>query len=358
MKKLLAGTDKGLLEFHLTLRGWRLNTIHFTGFPVSFVEEDVRNGIWRVTINHKHWGPKIHHSSDRGKNWETLISPGFPENDLDEKLPAVKRCWTIAHGKADDPDTFYVGVEPAALFKTEDNGKTFQFVRSLWSHPSRNAWTGGGKGSMDPFLHGILIDPEDVDHIYVGISCAGVFESLDGGDTWMPKNDGLVADFLPQTTPGVGHDPHSLKMSAQNPAIIWQQNHCGVFKTENGGELWYPLAEIHGKPNYGFALAVDNHDDESAWVVPAQNDDLRIPFENRLAVFHTNDGGKSWHEQTRGLPQTGCFDLALRHAMDMQNGHLAFGTNNGNLYYSGDYGEEWQIVSQNLATVRCVRFVD
>ena len=84
MKKLLVGTDKGLLEFYLTASGWKLNTIHFTGFPVSFVQEDTRSGIWRVTINHKHWGPKIHHSLDGGKHWETLAAPRFPEMALEK----------------------------------------------------------------------------------------------------------------------------------------------------------------------------------------------------------------------------------------------------------------------------------
>ena len=58
-----------------------------------------------------------------------------------------------------------------------------------------------------------------------GISCAGVFQSTDAGNTWYPTNTGLEAFFLPNSSIEVGHDPHSMIRHPKHPNVIWQQNH-------------------------------------------------------------------------------------------------------------------------------------
>jgi len=67
-----------------------------------------------------------------------------------------------------------------------------------------------------------LINRDNSDHIYVGISCAGVFETLDGGLTWEPKNKGLKADFLPDPLAEIGQDPHLVVMSNVDKQLMWQ----------------------------------------------------------------------------------------------------------------------------------------
>ena len=114
------------------------------------------------------------------------------------------------------------------------------------------------------------------------------------------------------------------------------------------------MTDPNGLANYGFAIVVDDADDQVAWVIPAQSDDLRFPHKNQLAVYQTENGGESWMAQRNGLPQNGSFDLVLRSAFAGKNGCLAFGTNNGNLYASTNNGESWQALSQNLSAVRSV----
>jgi len=350
--KILVGTDKGLVEYDLVNNELQLAEIHFMGLPVGAVCHDTRSGwIW-VGVNHKHWGPKIHCSKDKGKNWDELSSLKFPGGK-----EVVKSIWTIDYGPTDNPETLYIGIEPAALFKTSDGGITYQLIESLWDHPTKSLWTGGGKGSMYPFLHSAIVDPSDNSHIYVGISCAGVFETKDDGTSWEPINNGLTADYLPDPKALVGHDPHCLKMSSTNNKVIWQQNHCGIYKTYDGGREWKNVKEENGIANYGFAMALDPEDDDRVWVIPSLSDDLRIPINQALVVCETLNGGESWKELKSGLPQSGVFDLVLRQGLDISGSHLVFGTNNGNLYHSADYGETWIPVSQNLATIRVVKFV-
>lgn len=86
----------------------------------------------------------------------------------------------LAPSAADQPGTVYIGTEPGRLFRGDGEG--FQLVEGLWNHPSRPQWFGGGRDN--PGIHSVLIDPRDSRHIYIGISCAGVFETTDGGETW------------------------------------------------------------------------------------------------------------------------------------------------------------------------------
>ncbi len=346
--RLLVGTDKGLVVFNLDENGIKLEKIHFVGLPVGVVQVDSRNESWWVAINHKHWGPKLHFSNNQGQSWETVESPKFP---FDE---SVRSIWMIGNSKSQEEGSFFVGVEPAALFKTTDHGQTFSLVEGLWNHPSRPLWEGGGKGSMAPFLHTLIVDPEDSERLLVGISCAGVFESTNGGSSWKALNEGLPADFLPNPSAEVGQDPHCIVMSSQNKEVIWQQNHCGIFKTENGGRSWLNVSDKNGMASYGFALALDEQDDSRAWVIPCESDSVRLPVANALKVYVTEDGGQHWRSSSEGLPQLGSFDIVLRQAFAISGETLAFGTNNGNLYYSQDYGKHWQVASNNLSTVRSV----
>ena len=252
----------------------------------------------------------------------------------------------------DRPGGLWVGTEPGGLFYSDDQGKNFHLVESLWNHPSRldpGQWFGAGKDY--PFIHSIVLDPRDSDHVYVGVSCAGVFETRDGGKIWHAKNNGLVAAYLPNPKAEVGHDPHRILLCPAHPDILWQQNHCGVFRTTDGGEQWEEVSGKDGFPKYGFALAIDEEDPEVAWVIPAHSDEQRIPVSLKLTVCVTKDAGRNWSSIRNGLPAGHAFDLVLRHSLVKKGDALAFGTNNGNLYLSEDRGSSWLAISQNLPMV-------
>jgi hypothetical protein len=264
----------------------------------------------------------------------------------------------MQHAGHDQPECLWLGTEPGGLFFSSDNGKSFQLVESLWNHPSRlddSQWFGAGKDY--PFIHSIVVDPRDSRHVYVGVSCAGIFETRDNGKSWHSKNNGLIAAYLPNPKPDVGHDPHRILICPSNPDVLWQQNHCGIFRTLNGGETWHEVSGQKGFPKYGFALAIDEVNSESAWVIPAQSDEKRIPIDLKLAVCQTIDGGKNWNSITMGLPASFSFEIALRHGFVKKGDLMAFGTNNGNLYISFDNGQLWKGVTTSLANVNYLVWV-
>jgi len=98
-------------------------------------------------------------------------------------------------------------VDPAALFKSEDDGKNWLEVAGLSSHQTRDQWQPGRGGLC---LHSIMLDPTNLERAWVGISAVGVFRTNDGGGSWQTQNQGVRADFRLDPFPEFGQCPHKV----------------------------------------------------------------------------------------------------------------------------------------------------
>lgn len=356
MEKILVGTSKGLVILERRQKNWEIKEIQFLGFPVSMIFVDKRQGNWWLGLSHRHWGQKLHCSKDQGKTWENIPRPSLRGEVYHPGQPAkLKKIWVMQQAGPDRGEALWLGTEPGALFFSE-NGKKFELVRSLWDHPSRqdeNQWFGAGRDF--PFIHSIVVDPRDSNHVYIAVSSAGVFETLDYGKSWHPKNNGLRATYLPNPEVDIGHDPHLLLACESKPDVLWQQNHSGIFRSEDGGANWKDITAKDGIPDYGFALAIDHQNPHRAFVIPAQSDEVRVAPALKLSVFETRDKGLSWKSTSEGLPQSNVFDIVLRQAFARQEKLMIFGTNNGNLYWSDDDGAHWQCLSHHLAKITTIQ---
>jgi photosystem II stability/assembly factor-like uncharacterized protein len=361
---IVLGTRKGVLLLKRTNGDWQVTRSAYPGAPFSYAAFDPRTGILWAAADHGHWGAKLYCSADEGQTWTEkpaprypegeIITGGFPGEDPVRGQPAVlSYIWCIIPGPADRPGRIYIGTEPGGLFQSDDNGESFQLVRGLWDHPSRDNWFGGGRDK--PGLCALVIDPRDSDHLYADISVGGVFESRDGGASWEPRNKGLNACYLPDPYPEVGHDPHFLAASPSNPDVLWQQNHCGVFRSVDGGANWTDISQPGGPVFFGFPIAVDAQDEHTAWVVPAVSDEYRMAIDGALCVGRTEDGGRTWTALRDGLPQENCFDVAYRHALDIRGDQLVFGTTTGNLFISEDRGDSWTGLGSHFPPIYSVR---
>jgi len=215
-----------------------------------------------------------------------------------------------------------------------------------------------GGGRDQPGIHSIVIDPRDEDHIHIAISCAGVFETIDAGGSWEVRNSGLRADFLPDPTSNIGHDPHILVAAPTNPDVLWQQNHCGIFRSTDAAKSWQDVSQAQGPARFGFAIAVADDNPDQAWVAPANSDVTRTAIHGSLCICRTDDGGKTWKELRKGLPQQHCFDIVYRHALACSGNTVAFGSTTGNLFFSPDRGESWQVINNYLPMIYSVQFAD
>lgn len=197
--KLLMGTNKGLLILESNGNRCKLVQHAFEGIPVSYAAVDPRNQVLWACLDHGHWGQKLHRSRDGGATWEQIPTPKYPDGAIirEEEAATLSYLWIVAPGGIDQPERLYLGTEPGGLFQSDDGGDSFHFVEGLWTHPTRSKyWFGGGRDQAG--LCSVIVDPRDSQHILVGISVGGVYESIDGGKTWEPRNCGLYASYLPE----------------------------------------------------------------------------------------------------------------------------------------------------------------
>ena len=183
---------------------------------------DERNGTMWAALDYGHWGCKLHRSKDAGATWEEVEAPKYPESATrppEDKDPATTSyIWIVQPGGEDQPDRVYAGTEPGGLFVSDDGGDSFQLMDTLWNQPSRNNWFGGGRDHAG--VCSIIVDPRNSNHVTIGISVGGVYETLDGGETWSAKNKGLIAEYLPDPHAEFGHDPHYILASPSNPDMF------------------------------------------------------------------------------------------------------------------------------------------
>jgi len=103
--------------------------------------------------------------------------------------------------------------------------------------------------------------------MWVGISAVGVFGTTDSGETWTTVNQGVRVDFLPDPLPDLGQCPHKVLPHHARPGLLYQQNHCGVYRSESGGENRQDITE--GLPSeFGFVLGLHSRDPDTLFVLP------------------------------------------------------------------------------------------
>jgi hypothetical protein len=266
--------------------------------------------------------------------------------------------WTLEAGHAREPGVVWAGTIPGGLFKSEDAGKTWTLSRALWNDPRRKAWFGGGYDT--PGIHSICVHPEDGRDVTVAVSCGGIWNTRDGGATWALAGKGLRNAYLPpeRAYEQETQDPHRVVQCHAKPDALWCQHHNGVFRSVDGGASWSELTNVPPS-TFGFAVAVHPRDPDTAWLVPAEKDERRIPVDGRVVVARTRDGGRSWQSLMRGLPAEHAYDLVYRHGLDVDDAgeRLAMGSTTGGLWITEDQGDHWQLVSAHLPPIYAVRFV-
>jgi len=355
---LLVGTMKGafILKSDGNRKNWEVGGPYFPGRAIYAMNYDGRGGrnkLW-AAVNSSYWGSYLSTSNDFGKTWTEPETYGvkFP----DDAETSLKQIWQIVPGNSQEPKTLYCGVEPAALFRSDDAGETWSLVKGLHDHPHRPQWQPGGGGLC---LHTILPDPDNKERMHIAISTGGVYRTDDGGASWEARNVGVRAQFLPedQRYPEFGQCVHKIVSHPAKPERLFLQNHWGLYRSDDGGNSWSDIA--NGVPSdFGFALEIDHNDANTAYIIPLESDEFRCTPEAKLRVYKTSNAGESWTPLTNGLPQENAFETVLRDGMSgdtQQPMGLYFGTRNGKLFGSNDAGNSWYAIEAGLPQVCCVK---
>jgi photosystem II stability/assembly factor-like uncharacterized protein len=367
----LIGTRKGafILRSDKNRRTWKLGPPILLGNVVNHITLDRRDGrTMLMAARTGHLGPTIFRSTDFGKTWkEASKPPAFEKAPEGENGRVVAHTFALVPAHASEPGAWYAGVSPQALFRSEDAGDTWQSVTGFNDHPSWNLWRGSGQdGTPDgAMVHSIEIDPRDPAHIYLAMSGGGVFESTDKGADWKPLNAGSIADFNPDPNPEFGQDPHCLRLHPLAPDVLYQQNHCGIYRMERPSSTWVRIGDNMPKKirDIGFPIVLDPRDPKTAWVFPMDGTEVwpRTSPEGKPAVYVTNDSGKRWKRLDGGLPRANAYLTVKRQAMvadDADPLGLYFGTTNGEVWASRNRGRTWSCIARHLPHVLALEAVE
>ena len=133
---LMIGTRKGLFLARSNDRvSWSLDGPHFSMNSVYATAIDPRppaasNGSVRLLAggDSEHWGPSVFRSDDYGASWQETEGRD-PLPDRDRRSPGADVA--ARPRPADEPDVVYAGVEPAALFRSDDGGRLLARARAV-----------------------------------------------------------------------------------------------------------------------------------------------------------------------------------------------------------------------------------
>ncbi|WBB60688.1 exo-alpha-sialidase [Streptomyces sp. WMMC500] len=351
---MAVGTRKGLFLGRRRGGAWELDGPHFRAQAIYSVGIDTRGAVPRVLAggDSAHWGPSVFHSDDLGGTWEEPRRQ--PVKYPKDTGTSLERVWQLQPAGAEAPGVVYAGTEPGGLFRSADGGETFELVRSLWDHPTREKWEPGGGGLA---VHTVVTDPRAAEAVTVAVSAGGVYRTLDGGASWAPSNSGVQVVFQPEKYPEFGQCVHKVARDAVDPDRLYLQNHWGVYRSDDAGATWTDIGA--GLPSdFGFAVAAHPSRGDTAYLFPITADADRVPAENRCRVYRTSDAGATWEPLSAGLPEEDHYGTVLRDALctdDADPAGVYFGNRNGEVFASADEGESWQQLAAHLPDVLCVR---
>lgn len=374
--KVFVGTRKGgfIFSSDATRKEWQVSDIHFKSWNVMHMRMDSRDQRLHAAVDHFVYGPTTQYSDDFGKTWTQakqvpdITRPsksGRPASTVDEAFRSESgesfkdtpermiKVWNITPGRENEPGVLYAGAQPASLFVSRDRGETWTLNETLYDHPHRGSWNPGAGGLC---LHTILLDPSNAKRMYIAVSAAGCYRTDDGGETWSPYNKNVHACFMPNEFPEYGQCVHKMAMHPSNPEVLFQQNHCGVYRSDNHGEDWIDIGEGKLPAKFGFPVAVHPTKPKTIYIVLEESDQYRMSVDGRFSVWRSRDAGESWERMTKGLPEKAHL-VVLREAMatdTFEDAGIYVGTDTGQLFYSRDSGDSWEMLADFLPPILSV----
>jgi hypothetical protein len=254
----------------------------------------------------------------------------------------------------------YSGVEPVALYRSEDGGDHWQELATLQDVPEtarRNWWF--PQPPHNGHIRNIFIHPDNASIIYLCIEHGGIVRSFDRGKSWEDVSKGIdyldihVISNLPTRMDRYYVATARGFFTSDKPEQGWVRTENGLTRNYFHDFLFLPPGKSGEKPTMILATA-----DQSPGFWRRENRGARA------ALFKSADGAESWTRITNGLADDldSMIWALVHHPTDhralfagfgnVARGHASGSGGAGDLMVSRDLGESWQRLDIDLPADR------
>jgi hypothetical protein len=189
-------------------------------------------------------------------------------------------------------------------------------------------------------VQSIALAPDDPNWLLAGIELGAVLRSLDGGESWEGHRRGSLRDC------------HSLAVNAAQPHWVYEAggSGVGVAFSHNGGYSWQQ--HRHGLDrHYGWAVAADCALPEVVYASLSRSAFRAHSTGGAQAGLYRWAGTADWVRLSGGLPEP-LNDMPYALLTDPSaTGHLYAGLSSGQVWFTADFGEAWQLMPFNLGGI-------
>jgi len=233
----------------------------------------------------------------------------------------------------------YAGTRPASIFKSSDYGESWTNLDGLHALDSSEHWT-FPHPPFFPHVKAIGLAPGNPKLILGAIEEGWLVRSTDGGATW----DNL--------TEGPEFDSHTVYAMPDNEKVVVSTSGKGAYRSEDGGNHFVPandglssryMAQLAFHPSAPRLLFT-----AGAEVPPPL---WRRPEGCRSQFYRSENQGRSWRVLKGGLPNDIRAAPRVVAGDSQVPGWVMVGMQNGEVWLSRDFGESFDCVATGLPAV-------
>lgn len=256
----------------------------------------------------------LHRTDDGGETWERVGADALPESV------------TSVAVSPRDPAVVYAGTEPSAVFASADGGETWRELDGLTDLPSASEWSFPPRPDTH-HARWIEPDPNDPEHLYVGVEAGALVRTRDGGETWEDR------------VPSARRDTHSMTTHADEPGRAWTAAGDGYAETRDGGETWtHPQEGLDHR--YCWSVVVDRTDPSRVLISSASGPRSAHDADRAESYLYRREGDGAWERLDEAGMPTGPGVVRAVLARGGDAGEFYAVTNRG-LYRTADGGDSF-----------------
>jgi photosystem II stability/assembly factor-like uncharacterized protein len=226
--------------------------------------------------------------------------------------------------------SLYAGTELSTVYRTDDQGKTWQELQTLLTLPSAKGWSFPPRPETH-HVQSILPDLADPRRLHVAVEAGALLRSDDEGRTWRDR------------IPSGPKDTHSLAVHPLDPTRLHSAAGDGYFESVDDGDSWRRIVDGL-KHQYCWSVAV-SFDDPKTFLLSASNSAYGAHYkESANSVVYRRTGNDAWQLVQDGLPDPRGVRIPVLAASRIEPG-VFYCSTEGAVYRSEDGGMKWQKLS-------------